>query len=138
MISLSGRPSLVRRSTWARVAGWDLIRVITIRHSAWLASRLPPRLSRYRPATFPGGGRDRGDTAQVRPRAFAAQPLRVIPGGDQQQRGGIRADAVQGEQARRAGGDQRADQLAQAVQLGVQELHAATQPGPGADRDRPR
>jgi len=35
------------------VARWDLIRVITIRHSAWLASRLPPRLSRCRPATLP-------------------------------------------------------------------------------------
>ena len=74
-----------------------------------------------------GGGRDRGDATQVRRRAFAAQPLRVIPGSDQQQRGGIRAGAVPGEQARRAGGDQRADQLFQAVQLGVQELHAATQ-----------
>ena len=47
----------------------------------------------------------RGDAAQVRPRALAAHPLRVVPGGDQQQRGGVRADAVQGQQARRAGGD---------------------------------
>ena len=49
----------------------------------------------------------------------------MVPGGDQQQRGGVRADAVQGEQARRAGSDQRDDQLIQAVQLGVQELGAA-------------
>jgi len=61
----------------------------------------------------------------VRPGAFAAQPLRVIAGGDQQHRGGIRADAVQGQQARRAGGDQRADQLIEPVQLGVQEPVAA-------------
>jgi hypothetical protein len=27
----------------------------------------------------------------------------MIPGGDQQQRGGVRADAVQAQQARRAG-----------------------------------
>jgi hypothetical protein len=30
------------------VAGWALIRVTTIRHRAWLASRLPPRLRRWR------------------------------------------------------------------------------------------
>src|SRR5215471_16550390 len=49
MISFFESPSLVRRSTYARVAGWpgrEPIRVITIRHSAWLASRFPPRLSR--------------------------------------------------------------------------------------------
>ena len=49
------------------------------------------------------------------------------PGGDQQQRGGIGAGAVQAEQARRAGGDQRADQLIEAAQLGVQELDAPAQ-----------
>jgi hypothetical protein len=37
---------LLRRSAQARVAGWDFSRVITIRHSALLASRFPPRLSR--------------------------------------------------------------------------------------------
>ena len=55
----------------------------------------------------------------MRPRALAAQPFGMVPGGDQQQRGGIRADAEQAEQARRAGGDQRADQLIQAADLGA-------------------
>jgi len=49
----------------------------------------------------------------------------MIAGGDQQQRGCVRADAVQAQQTRRAGGDQRADQLIQAVQPGVQEPGAA-------------
>jgi hypothetical protein len=51
----------------------------------------------------------------------------VIPGGDQQQRGGIRADAAQAEQAGCPGGDQRAGQLIKALHLGVQELGAAAQ-----------
>jgi hypothetical protein len=71
----------------------------------------------------------------------------MIPGGDQQQRGGVRADAVQARQARRAGSDQRDDQLIQALQPGVQEPGAAAQltqrnpgrvaghvPGPGPQR----
>ncbi len=74
------------------------------------------------PAGLSRGGRDRGDCAQVRPGGLAAQPLRVVPGGDQQQGGGIGADAVQAEQARRAGGDQRDDELIEAPELGVQEL----------------
>src|SRR5664279_2067842 len=40
-------------SFWqTRVAGCELIRVITIRHRAWLACRSPPGLSRWR-VTFP-------------------------------------------------------------------------------------
>jgi hypothetical protein len=39
----------------------------------------------------------------------------VVPGGDEQQRGGVRTDPVQGEQARAAGGDQGDDELVQAV-----------------------
>jgi hypothetical protein len=35
----------------------------------------------------------------VRPGGLAAQPFRVVCGGDQQQGGGVGADAVQGEQA---------------------------------------
>ena len=67
---------------------------------------------------------DRGDGAQVRPGGLRAQPLRVVPGGDQQQRGGIRADAVEGEQARGAGGDERDDELVEPVDLPVEELRA--------------
>jgi hypothetical protein len=108
------------------VTGWLLIRVITIRHRAWLASRLPPGLSRWR-VTFPRRGRDRGGRAQVRPGGLRAQPLRVVPGRDQQQRGGIGADAVQGKQDRGAGSDEGNDELVQAIGLPVEELCAPPQ-----------
>jgi hypothetical protein len=55
---------------------------------------------------------------------LTAQPLRVVTGGDEQQGGSIRADAVKAEQARCAGGDQRDDQLVQAGGLVLEELHA--------------
>ena len=74
------------------MAGWDFSRVITIRHSALLASRFPPRLSRCR-LVFPEEA-GIGATPHSAARAFAAQPLRMVPGGDQQQRGGIGADAA--------------------------------------------
>ena len=55
---------------------------------------------------------------------LAAQPLRAVPGRDQQQGGSVRADAVKAEQAGRPGGDQRHDQLVQAGDLVIEELHA--------------
>jgi hypothetical protein len=51
----------------------------------------------------------------VRPGGLAAQPFRVVPGGDEQHRGGVRSDAVEAEQGRRAGGDERDDQVVQAL-----------------------
>ena len=51
------------------------------------------------PFGLAGGGRDRGGGAQVGPGGFGAKPFGVVPGGDQEQRGGVRADAVQGDQA---------------------------------------
>jgi hypothetical protein len=41
----------------------------------------------------------------------------VIASGDQEQRGGVRADPVQGEQAGGAGGDQGNDELVEALEL---------------------
>jgi hypothetical protein len=41
----------------------------------------------------------------------------MVPGGDEQQRGGAGPDPVQGEQARGAGGDQGDDELVQAAEL---------------------
>ena len=100
--------------------------MITIRHRAWLAWRSPPGLSRWR-VTFPDDAGIGAARAQVRPGGLAAQPLGVVPGGDEQQRGGVGADAVQGEQARGTGGDQGADELVQALELAVEELGAAAQ-----------
>jgi hypothetical protein len=59
----------------------------------------------------------------------------MVARGDQQQGGGVRADAVEGEQAGRADGDQRDDELVQAADLVVEELHAAPQL-PQRDADR--
>jgi len=71
----------------------------------------------------------------VRPGGLAAQPLRVIAGRHQQQRRGVRADAVQGEQPRRASGHERDDEVVQPLELAVQELHAPAQL-PQRDADR--
>jgi hypothetical protein len=43
---------------------------------------------------------------EVRPRCFGADSLGVVAGGDQQDRGGVDADAVELEQARRGHGDE--------------------------------
>ena len=111
------------------MAGWpgrDPSRVITIRHSAWLAWRSPPRLSRCR-LTLP-------DEAGI-----GAAPHRCAHELSLRSRSGWSPAAISSsaavseptpcrrEQARRAGGDQRADQVIQALQLGVQELGAAAQ-----------
>ena len=43
----------------------------------------------------------------------------MIPRGDQEQGGGVRADAVQGQQVGGAGGDERDDELIEVPDLGV-------------------
>ena len=57
------------------------------------------------PDGLAGGGRDRGGGAQVRPGGLGAKTLGVVPGGDQEKRGGVGADAVQGDQAGGVPGD---------------------------------
>ena len=74
--------------------------------------------------TFPedaGSGATAHRCAQA---ASRAQPCGMVPGGDQQQGGGVGADAVQGEQARSAGGHEGDDELIQAPELAVEELSA--------------
>ena len=68
----------------------------------------------------PGSG-PRRTCAPTPPRCAAA---RAVPGGDQQQGGGVRADAVEAEQARREGGDERDDEVIQPPDLGIEELHS--------------
>src|SRR5215470_2949550 len=63
--------------------------------------------------------------AQVRPGSLGAQPLGMVARGDQQHGRGVGADAVEREQARRAGRHQGNDQLIEAGLLAVQELGAA-------------
>ena len=76
------------------------------------------------PGALAGGCRDRGGCAQVRPGGLGAEPFRVISGGDQEQRGGAGADAVQGEQAGCAGCHEGNDELVQALKLVIEELSA--------------
>src|SRR3974390_2716698 len=109
-----------------RVGGWALIRVSTIRQRAWLAWRSPPGLRRWR-GTFPDDAGVGGGRAQVCPGGLRAQPLRVIPGGDQEQGGGVGADTVQGEQAGGTSGDERGDELVETLELGAGELRAPAQ-----------
>src|SRR2546427_820204 len=82
MISGLVSPSSVRRCTYARVRGSDPMRVNTIRQSAWLAWRLPPRLSRQR-VTLP---EDAGTGATPHRCAHAAsEPLpQLVRGGEAQ------------------------------------------------------
>jgi hypothetical protein len=70
------------------------------------------------------GCRDRGYGAQVRPGGLGPQPLGVVPSGDEQDRGGVGADAVQGDQARSMTGDQGPDEVIQALDLAAGELGA--------------
>ena len=126
MISFVDRPSLLRRPAWARVGGWELIWVMTIRHRAWLACRSPPGLGPVA-GDLSRGCRQGGGRAQVRPGSLGAQPLGMVARGNQQHRRGVGADAIQREQARGAGGHQGNDDLIEAGQLAVQELGAAAE-----------
>jgi len=71
----------------------------------------------------------------------------VVPGCDEQQCRGVSADPVEGDKAGGAGGDERADELIEALELAIEELRAAAQlaqrdaggvadgtAGPGAQR----
>src|SRR5690242_21852516 len=76
---------------------------------------------------FPRRRGDGGGRAQVRPGGLAAQPPGMVPGRDEQQRRGIRADPVEGEQPGGAGGDQRDDELVETLELAAGELRAPAQ-----------
>jgi len=77
----------------------------------------------------PGRGGPWGGAAEHRERGVAAQPIGVVPGGDQQLPGGVGADAEQRAQCRVDAGDQRGDQRVELVDLGGELLVA---PGEGA------
>ena len=98
------------------------MRVNTIRHSAWFAWRFPPRLSRWR--TVLPDDAERRDAAEVRPRGFGTDPLRVVTRrGDQQDRSGVDADAVDLEQARRGVGDELGEDSVEVIVVGVEREH---------------
>ena len=104
----------VRRATYLRVRSSLLMRVNTIRHSAWFAWRFPPGLSRCRSVLPDDAGR--GATPhRCANAASLLQPVRVVAGGDQQDRGGVDADAVDLEQARRGAAHQRVECIGRGV-----------------------
>ena len=60
----------------------------------------------------------------MRPGGLAAQSFRVVPGCDEQQRRGVGPDPVEGEKPGGAGGDERTDELIEALELAIEELRA--------------
>jgi hypothetical protein len=79
------------------------------------------------PGDFPRRCRDRGGWAQVRPGRLAAQPPGVVSRRDEQQRRGVGPDPVEDEEPGGAGGDQRDDELVEALELAAGELGASSQ-----------
>ena len=60
----------------------------------------------------------------MRPGGFAAKPLWTVAGGDEEQRGGVGANAVQSERAGCMRGDERDEQFVETVDLVGEELAA--------------
>ena len=91
------RRGVVRRRRGC--VGRELMRVNTIRHSAWLAWRLPPRLSRCR-VVLPEEAWI-GATPQRCAKAASVRSRSALsPAATSKMRGGVDADAVELEQAR--------------------------------------
>ncbi len=75
---------------------------------------------------------DGGDTAEVGPGGFGAEPFGVVTRGDQQQRGGVDADAEHAQQTGGDLGDQVGHELVEGGLLGVEDQHPLTE---GSQRD---
>ena len=103
------------------------MRTSTIRHSAWLAWRSPPGLSRKRLEVLPDEAGIGATPAQVRPGDLGAEPFGMIPGGDEEDSGGVRVGAVDGEQARGVKRDEGDDELVEPVDLVGKELGAPSE-----------
>jgi len=95
------------------------------------------------PVGAAGGDGYRGGSAEPGEGGFRAQPVRVVPGGDQELPGGVHADAGQRDEFGSGGGDQRGELRVQVVDLGLRRLPAAGQgtqrswlPRPGRQRGR--
>ena len=97
-----------------------------MRQSAWFAWRFPPGLSRWR-VILPDDAGSRSDAAEMRERGFALDPLWVVTGGDEQDRGGVDPDAVHIEKARRAATHERLDEPVESDAVGVEIEDASTE-----------
>ena len=82
------------------------------------------------PESFLGLARRRGegcDATQMRERSFVLQPMRVVAGGDEQDRSGVGADAVDLEQFRCAATHQGVEDIVEASTVGVEREDATSQ-----------
>jgi hypothetical protein len=74
---------------------------------------------------------DRGDAAEVREGGFGGETVGVVAGGDEQQGGGMDADAGQAQQARGGGLDQLSELIVEAGTVGVDVEDSAAAGGHG-------
>ena len=71
---------------------------MAIRQRAWLAWRLPPGLKRWRRRSCPEEAGSRSGAAEAGEGGFGAHAVAVVAGGDEEDGGGVGADAVELEQ----------------------------------------
>lgn len=83
------------------------------------------------PGGLAGGGWHRVGAAQGGEGGLAVQPLGVVPGAEQQRRGGVRADSGQLDQRRRGRRGELDELLAQGLSFGAQGLSASSQQAQG-------
>jgi hypothetical protein len=72
------------------------------------------------PLSFAGAGIDRGDTAEVRERGFAAESFGVVAGGDQQCGGDVGADPADGDELGGGVGGEGGEDLVDLGDLGFE------------------
>src|SRR5918995_4575705 len=97
------------------------MRTRAMRHRALLASRLPPRLRRWRWVRPEDAGQG-ADTAEGGEAGFAAEPVGVVAGGDEQGAGGVGADPEQGDEAGRGFRDEAVEVVVELGDLVVQPV----------------
>ena len=99
---------------------------MAMRHRAWLACRLPPWLRRWRTVLARGRLHRRG-SAERGKSGVAAEPLGVVTGGDQQDRGHVDTDARGRPQGGVGSGGEDVELSAQGVELDGEALVLAGQ-----------
>ena len=75
----------------------------------------------------PGGGGQGCDTAQVRPRGLATDTIRVVTGGDQQDRGSVDPDTVEVSETCRGRSHERRERVIEPCRDGLEFDDLATQ-----------
>jgi len=83
------------------------------------------------PCGFAGRRWDGRDAAEMRERGFAGEPVGIVAGGDQQDRGGVDPDAVDVEQRGSGAAHQWFEELIEAAGVSLERNDATTQRGDG-------